>query len=113
MEPKRQFTAEDVFGAFLHEQNNRSSTQWPRFSVKVHRAFYQATEKFRQEMVGYSDWLIRTQPYSQRLEDMFTEFRQGGVIGSDNGKTIIRNMDSLTITDGSLAKVAGYICDRV
>jgi hypothetical protein len=103
---------EDIFEAFLYEQNSRGRTEWQRHDKKVHRAFYLAKKEFPDLMEAYSV-LLRTEPYSHTLDRMFWEFRQARILARVDENIVIRNPKALEKPDETLGRVAEYICDRV
>lgn len=105
------YSPEEVFEAFLYEQHQRGRDTWQRFDKKVHRAFHQAQAEFPEVRGAFDDFLIRAEPYFHRLEEMFWEFKQARIIGSEDGKTIIINAEALKEPSRELKEVARYICD--
>ncbi len=114
MRKKTGYSAEDIFEAFLYEQVQRGNVEWRIFDRRIHRAFYQVAKELPDAMTSYDRWLIRSEPCSPRLTQVFWEFRQSRkLVASDDGKVVLKDVSELQRPGEGLERIAKHICDKL
>ena len=105
------YSPQEIFTAFLIEENSRGRVNWKRYGKKMHRAFGDAKIEFPSELSCY-EISQRIPSYSPTLDEMYLEFGRAGILYRENGTLLLKDASSLN-PNHSLEPIVKCISDRL